>query len=119
MATNTQSKRRAAAALVIILLVLVGVQTRNSRVRAKEATLKAGLFQLRDAIDEHLARTGTCPESLKALEGRQLKRIPVDPFTDSSTSWQYASSIGGRRGSCDVKSGSQSVARDGSRHADW
>jgi hypothetical protein len=71
--TNTKSAIRIGAGLlVVLLLVLFGlsIQTyRNSRVHGKEASLKAGLFQMRDALDEYMARTGTCPDSLKVLEG--------------------------------------------------
>jgi general secretion pathway protein G len=112
--------------LILVLATLSLVQYRNSITRAKEATLKAQLFIMRDAIDQYYADKGKYPESLQALVSEQyLRDIPLDPFTESSDTWQTIpaepdpGSVSAAAGIFDVKSGSDGVSIDGSRYADW
>jgi general secretion pathway protein G len=115
--------------VVSLITVLVGIaaaQYRNAVVRAQEAVLKENLFRMRDAIDQHYADRTAYPETLDALvsEG-YLREIPKDPFTNSAETWQIVESEPDPRnptagpGVYDVKSGSDRVALDGSRYAEW
>src|SRR3954453_9255625 len=75
---------------IIIILASVGLaQYRNSMVRANEAVLKEDLFRMRDAIDQYYADKGQYPTSLDDLASEgYLRKMPDDPFTKSSSSWQ-------------------------------
>ncbi len=113
-------------ALILILASMSLVQYRNSIVTAKEATLRTQLFMMRDAIDQYYADKGKYPESIQALVSEQyLRAVPRDPITESSDTWQTIpaepdpGSVTAATGIFDVKSGSDGVAMDGSRYADW
>lgn len=112
--------------LIMILASMALVQYRNSITSAKEATLKAQLFQMRDAIDQYYADKGKYPESLQTLVSENyIRAIPRDPFTTSSDTWQTVpadpepGSVTASAGIYDVKSGYEGVGLDGSRYADW
>jgi len=102
------------------------VQYRNSVRTAKEATLRANLMLMRDAIDQYYADKAKYPESLSALvsEG-YMRSIPKDQITDSTDTWQTIpapsepGTLSANSGVYDVKSGSPDTAIDGSRYADW
>jgi general secretion pathway protein G len=112
-----------------ILIVLAGIglaQYRNSVIRAREAVLKEDLFRMRDAIDQYYADKMMYPSTLDALvtEG-YMRRVPDDPFTMSSSTWQTVPSEpdpnnpSASPGVYDVKSGSEATALDSTRYADW
>ena len=62
---------------------------RNSVQRGREAVLKEDLFRMRDAIDQHYADKGKYPASLEDLvTAGYLRTVPVDPMTQSATTWQ-------------------------------
>jgi len=112
--------------LIMILASLGLVQYRNSVQTAREATLRANLMIMRDAIDQYYADKAKYPESLSALvsEG-YMRAIPVDKITNSSDTWQTVpapsepGSLAVSAGIYDVKSGSADTALDNSRYADW
>lgn len=113
-------------ALISILAAMAVVQHRNSIQRTQEATLKTNLFRMRDAIDQYYADKGKYPSSLDALVSEQyLRRIPIDPFTNSADSWQTVpaepdpANPSSEPGIYDVKSGAQGQALDGTNFADW
>jgi general secretion pathway protein G len=113
-------------ALISILAGMAVVQYRNSIQRTQEATLKTDLFRMRDAIDQYYADKGKYPASLDALVSEQyLRRIPEDPFTKSSDTWQTVpaepdpGNPSGEPGIYDVKSGAQGQALDGTSFSDW
>jgi general secretion pathway protein G len=112
--------------LIMLLASLSLAQYRNSITRAKEATLRAQLFIMRDAIDQYYADKGKYPDSIQALVSEQyLREVPRDPFTDSRDTWQTVpaepdpGSTSASAGIFDIKSGSDLVGLDGSRYADW
>lgn len=99
-------------------LVTAGIQ------RARESTLKADLYVLRKAIDDHYADTGAYPRELDELVAkRYLRRIPPDPMTEKHDTWVLVRAeeekAGRAPGILDVRSGSQERASDGSRFKDW
>ncbi len=112
--------------LIVVLASMGLVQYRNSVVRAKEAALKEDLFRMRDAIDQYYADKNQYPGTLSSLvSDGYLRKVPEDPFTTSDSSWQEVPSEPdpanpvAQPGVYDVKSGSDLVALDGSRYADW
>jgi general secretion pathway protein G len=111
--------------LIMILASLALTQYRNSIQTAKEATLRANLYHMREAIDQYYADKGRYPDSLDTLVSeRYLRAIPKDPITDT-TDWQtiQAESEPGSStlspGIYEVKSASSAVAMDGSPYATW
>ena len=76
-------------ALIVILASVGLAQYKNSVIYAKEAVLKDDLFKLNEAIDRSYADKGQYPSSLDSLvSDGYLRAIPVDPFTNSASSWQ-------------------------------
>jgi general secretion pathway protein G len=113
--------------VLIVTLASIGLTVYgNSITRAKEATLKEDLFRMRDALDQYYADKNKYPASLQTLvEDKYMRAVPVDPFTNSAETWQTtmsepeAGNPSAEPGVYDVKSGSEAVALDGSRYADW
>ena len=112
--------------LISILAAMGLVQYRNSVVSAREATLKTDLFRMRDAIDQYYADKGKYPSSLDSLvSDGYLRKIPEDPITKSSDSWQTIpaepdpNNPAAEAGVYDVKSGAQGTALDGSSYSEW
>lgn len=89
--------------------------------RAREAALRQDLAVMRDAIDKHFADTGRYPAALDELVAkRYLRRVPVDPITDSSESWVFVPPADRELGAVyDVSSGASGNARDGTPYASW
>ena len=112
--------------LMVILATMGMVQYRNSQIHAKEAVLREDLFRMRDAIDQYYADKNQYPGTIDALvsEG-YLRKLPDDPFTRNSTSWQSVpaepdpNNPTAEPGVYDVKSGSDGTALDGSKYSDW
>ena len=112
--------------LIVILATMGLSQYRNSVVHSKESVLHEDLFRLRDAIDQYYADKNQYPATLDALvsEG-YLRKIPDDPFTKSSTSWETVpaepdpNNPSAEVGIKDVKSGSDQTALDGTPYSEW
>jgi general secretion pathway protein G len=112
--------------LMVVLATMGMVQYRNSQIFAKEAVLKSDLFRMREAIDQYYADKNQYPSTLDALvsEG-YLRKLPDDPFTRDSTSWQSVpaepdpNNPTAEPGVYDIKSGSDGTAMDGSKYSDW
>jgi general secretion pathway protein G len=112
--------------LISILAAMGMVQYRNQVRRTEEATLKTDLFHMRDAIDQYFADKGKYPASLDALvSDGYLRKIPEDPITKSSTSWETVpaepdpGNPSAEPGVYNVKSGAPGTALDGSNYSDW
>jgi general secretion pathway protein G len=113
-------------ALISVLATMGLAQYRQSVIYSREAVLKQDLFQLRDAIDQYYADKGQYPSTLDALvSDGYVRKLPDDPFTRSSTSWQTVpaepdpNNPTAEAGVYDVKSGSDATAIDGTKYADW
>jgi len=111
--------------LIVILASMSLVQYRQSVVRSKEAVLKEDLFRMRDAIDQYYADKGKYPASLDVLvTDHYLRKIPEDPFTKSSDTWQTIpaepdpANPSAEPGIYDVKSGAPGQALDGRSFTD-
>jgi general secretion pathway protein G len=72
-------------AIIGILATIALPAMRNAPIRAREAVIKADLYQMRSCIDQHLADKGFYPESLQGLvDAGYLRAIPPDPFSGSN-----------------------------------
>ncbi|HYG62838.1 MAG TPA: prepilin-type N-terminal cleavage/methylation domain-containing protein [Thermoanaerobaculia bacterium] len=102
--------------------------------RSSEAVLKNNLRTLRDVIDQHYGDKGKYPTSLEALvEGGYLRKIPEDPITKRSDTWQLVyeeidpdnppaeseESEDGQPGIVDIHSGSPLTSLDGTPYSEW
>ena len=108
-------------AIVATLLTLALPRYYSSVDKSKEAVLKENLWQMRDAIGKYYADRGKYPESLQALAtDKYLRSVPLDPVTDSATTWIVVSPEDPQKGGVlDVKSGARGKALDGSEFSTW
>ncbi len=120
---------------MIIVFSLIGIlvglglpQYQTAARRAREAVLKEDLFQFRKLIDHYYQDKGKYPASLQALvDERYLRTIPVDPMTQSGTSWVEVRETPSmddltsmeNLGVIDVKSGSEANSLDGTPYNTW
>ena len=112
--------------LIVILATMGMTQYKTSQVYAREAVLKEDLFRLRDATDQYYAVKGQYPSTIDALvSDGYLRKVPEDPFTKSSSSWQTVpaepdpANPTAEPGVYDIKSGSDQTALDGTKYAEW
>lgn len=116
-------------AIIGILATIAVPAMRTAPQRAREAALKENLFTMRSCIDQFHADRQRFPTSLDELVSMgYMRRKPFD-ITGSETSWveifQEASEEEDERqqeagvGIIDVRSGSDEIALDGTRYADW
>jgi general secretion pathway protein G len=75
-------------AIIALLLTLAAPRYFQSVQRSREAVLKEDIHLMREAIDKHYADTGKYPATLDELVTKKyLRRVPVDPITESATTW--------------------------------
>lgn len=102
-----------------ILLTLAEPSFSHTIHKAREASLKQNLFTIRDVIDQYRADTGKYPPALADMKSAgYLKRIPIDPFTRSTSTWQEILDQA-EGGVFDVRSGSDLVGSDGVPYNQW
>jgi len=108
-------------AIIATLLTIAVPRYFASVDHSKEVALKQSLNVMRDALDKFYGDTGTYPETLEDLVAKKyLRAVPVDPITDSASTWQLIPPPDGKlTGVYDVKSGGSGVAHDGSTYQDW
>jgi general secretion pathway protein G len=89
--------------------------------RAKEDVLREDLYIMRDAIDKFYADRARYPDTIDELvTERYLRKIPVDPFTQSPRSWVALPPADPALGVvADVHSGAPNKGRDGTWLKDW
>lgn len=109
-------------AIVALLLALAVPRYFRSVERAKEVTLKQDLSVMRDALDKFYSDAGKYPEALDELVTRRyLRKIPPDPITERSDTWQIQPPAGetvkGRV--YNVKSGAEGAGLDGTPYSEW
>ena len=69
-------------AIIGILAAIAVPSMQYAPIRAREAVIRADLYQIRSCIDQHLADKGVYPESLEALvDSGYIRSIPADPWT--------------------------------------
>jgi general secretion pathway protein G len=112
---------------LIVVLASVGLTLYgNSVTRAKEAVLREDLYRMRDSIDQFYADKNRYPASLDELVAEKyLRSIPIDPFTNSSDTWQTElaepepGNATASPGIYNVKSGAEQVGLDGTSVSEW
>ena len=107
--------------IVALLLTLALPRYFGSIDKSKEAVLKENLHQMRESISRYYADKGRYPESLETLvSDKYLRRVPVDPITESTTSWQVVQPEDPQKGNVyDVRSGALGKSRDGTEYSQW
>ena len=119
---------------LIIVFTMIGIlvglalpQYQNAVKKAREATLKENIFQLRKLIEQYFSDKGKYPATLQTLvDESYLRRIPVDPVTNK-TEWievreePKADEIepGKEFGIVDVRSAAEGKALDGTAFNTW
>ena len=108
-------------AIVSTLLLLVVPRYFHQIDAARETVLRDNLRSVREVIDKFHADLGRYPESLEELvDKKYLRALPVDPITESVTTWQLVPVPDGHLGVVyDIRSGAPGSARDGKKYADW
>jgi general secretion pathway protein G len=123
--------------VIAILALIVIPRLLGAGRKAKEATLRGDLHQLRNSLQQFEADCGDYPATMADLmttpaagnggtgialdivgwQGPYLRtpdgNLPKDPFTDSSTTWSYTASLGS------VASGSTLTAINGDAYRSW
>jgi general secretion pathway protein G len=123
MATKQYPKLSTLIITLFSLPFLIGCQTAQRR---KEAALKEDLYHIRTAIDQYSQDKSAAPQHLKDLvSAGYLHAIPIDPFTNSTTTWvevheDATDSIDQTHsGISDVHSGSAQISSQGTRYDSW
>jgi len=108
-------------AIIATLLSLAAPRYIGNVEKSKEAVLRENLATLRDALDKHYADKGKYPMALEDLvAGKYLRRIPLDPMTESDKTWIVVPPEDVKKGNVfDVRSGAKGRARDGTSFQDW
>jgi len=110
-------------AILALLLSLAVPRYIHHVQRAKEATLRQDLIVMRDSIDKFFGDKGRYPDALDELvKERYLRAIPVDPITESNTSWVSLppppeAQVKGQV--YDVRSGAEGQGADGKLYSEW
>lgn len=102
-------------AIIALLLVVALPRYQSSLDRAEFVALSSSLRTMRESIDRFHEDKGRYPQNLEELvEEKYLREIPLDPITDSKTTWLPVEDTNeGRGGMGDVRSGAKGVALNG------
>jgi general secretion pathway protein G len=109
-------------AIVALLLSVAVPRYLSSVSKSRESVLRANLSVTRDALDKYFGDTGRYPDSLEQLvQGQYLRALPVDPITESATTWTVLPPNRPERAGAvfDLHSGAPGKASDGSNYSDW
>lgn len=108
-------------AIIATLLTLVAPRYFHSIDRSKEAALQENLATLRKALDQYLDDTGRYPNALEDLvAARYLRKVPVDPVTESVETWVLVSPPDSKKGGVfDVRSGAAGNSTSGKPYSDF
>jgi general secretion pathway protein G len=101
--------------IIALLLTLAVPRYFQSIDHAKETVLTDNLMIVRETIDKFYGDTGRYPESLDELvEKKYLRTLPVDPVTESSTTWVIVPPEDATKGNVySIKSGATGNTSDG------
>jgi general secretion pathway protein G len=108
-------------AAIGLLLALAAPRYAQHVDTAREVALKHDLQQMREAIDKFYGDQARYPATLEELvTKRYLRAVPLDPVTQSTTSWVVIAPANQPGGAVyDVRSGARGQSRDGSAYASW
>ncbi|MYM98865.1 type II secretion system protein [Duganella vulcania] len=107
--------------IVALMLTLAVPRYFPSIDKSKEVVLADNLRNVRQVLDQYYGDTGRYPDSLEQLvEKKYLRAMPVDPITDSDTTWIIVPPEDtGKGGVYNIKSGAPGNDRSGKPYADW
>ena len=112
--------------IILILISFAVPNYQQSIIRAREAVLRQDLYSLRESIEQFTEDKLRGPQSLDELvSANYMKQLPLDPFTNSRTSWQVEqgdillSIDQNEPGITDVHSGATGVGSDGTAYNSW
>lgn len=108
-------------AIIATLLTIALPRYFGSVDKSKDVTLRQSLNVMREAIDKFYADNDRYPEQLEELvDKRYIRAVPVDPITESATTWvTVPSPNASAKGQVyDVKSGAPGKALDGRAYSD-
>lgn len=107
-------------AIVALLLTLAVPRYFPTIDSAKETILIDNLRNTREVIDQFYADRGRYPDSLEQLvEKKYLRSVPVDPITDSSTSWIVVPPEDATKGNLyGIRSGAPGNSRSGTPYSE-
>ena len=108
-------------AIIALLLTLAVPRYFGSIDSTRETILADNLRNMREVIDQYPADSGRYPDSLEQLvEKKYLRSLPVDPITESTTTWTVVAPEDGAPGGVyDLRSGAPGNDRSGKPYADW
>ena len=112
--------------IILILISFAVPNYQQSIIKAREAVLRQDLYSLRESIEQFTEDKLRGPQSLDELvSANYMKQLPLDPFTNSRTSWQVEqgdillSIDQNEPGISDVHSGATGVGSDGTPYNTW
>ena len=107
--------------IIALLLTLAVPRFFPSIDKSRETILAENLRNTREIIGQYYSDTGRYPDSLEQLvEKKYLRGLPVDPLTESTTTWTVvAPEDGALGGVVDLHSGAPGNDRGGKPYADW
>ncbi|MES2740706.1 MAG: prepilin-type N-terminal cleavage/methylation domain-containing protein [Pseudomonadota bacterium] len=102
---------------IIALLLTIGLPRYFGSIdKSKQVALRENLKVLRVNLDRFYADKGRFPSALSELvEQKYLRAVPLDPITESSTSWILVAPAEGD-GVADVKSGAPGQDKQGNSY---
>ena len=110
--------------LILMSIAFAGCCRFNNS--SREAVLRQDLKTMRDQIDNYTMDKEKAPQALQDLvDAGYLRKIPKDPFTGSTDTWQVENSDTlisldqTEPGISDVHSGSNLVGSDGTAYSSW
>lgn len=107
---------------IIALLITVAAPRYFASVQtAKETALRENLRVTRDALQRYYSDRTRYPETLADLQtGKYLLRLPLDPLTERTDSWELVAPPAGVEGKvADLHSGAKGAGPDGTAYATW
>ena len=108
-------------AIIAVMLTIAVPRYYNQLESSKEAVLRENLRATRDVLDKFFADTGKYPDSMEELvERKYLRSLPIDPLTESSTTWIVVSVPDGYRGAVfDLHSSASGTGKNGVPYGEW
>ncbi|MCP2010286.1 general secretion pathway protein G [Duganella sp. HSC-15S17] len=107
--------------IVALMLTLAVPRYFPSIDKSKEVVLADNLRNVRQVLDQYYGDTGRYPDSLEQLvDKKYLRAMPVDPITDSDTTWVIVPPEDATKGGVyNIKSGAPGNDRSGKPYSDW
>ena len=107
--------------IIAVLLTLAVPRYFSSVEKSKETVLKENLALVRDSLQKYYSDKGKYPERLEDLaKDRYLRKIPVDPITDSDSTWVVVPPQDAAKGGVyDLRSGAPGQGSDGTPYGEW